>query len=132
MSTPEVFARPPAGSGSAAGQAVPPASAPPVLPPGVSSKTWMNIVALIAPFVSFIIPGSNIAGIVFGHLGIRAADRGEAEHRGMGLAGLIISYIVTALWVLAIIGYIVFVVLLVTECDRNPGSGLCGSSSSFD
>jgi len=122
MTTPDPFAQPPSRSSSAAGQAVPPASAPPVMPPTVSSKTWMNIVALIAPFVSFIIPGSNIAGIVFGHLGIRAADRGEAEHRGLGRAGLIVSYVVTALWILGIIAYVVVVVWFVNECNSNPGS----------
>lgn len=98
---------------------------PPATVTGGKPKTWMNVVAIIAPFAGFIIPGSPIAAIVFGHLGVRAADRGEADQRGLGLAGMILGYVFTALGIIAIVLYLMFVVWAVSSCFGTDPSGAC-------
>ena len=57
--------------------------------PDATSKNWLAIVAIVGAFV---LPP---AGIVFGHLGLSAAKRGEADNRGLALAATIIGYVVT-------------------------------------
>ncbi len=71
-------------------------------------KNWMGIVALIAPFAGCIIPGGGIAGIIFGHLALAAYERGEANNRGLALAGLIVSYVFTAIGLMYIFAFIAF------------------------
>ncbi len=75
--------------------------APMSAPSATKPKTWMNIAALVCSLV-----GISLAGIILGHLGVRAADRGEADNRGLGLAGLIIGYIGIALTLIVIIAII--------------------------
>jgi len=58
-------------------------------------KTWMNIVALITGLMCF-----GPIAVIFGHLGVNAANRGEAEYKGMGTAGLILGYAGLAFYVL--------------------------------
>ena len=92
-------------------------------PPQKKPKSWMNIVSLSAVGVGFVFPLiANVAGIVFGHLGVRAAKRGEADYRGVGLAGLIINYIAAILWVLGIIAYIAIVAWAISESSTYPNS----------
>jgi hypothetical protein len=99
-------------------------------PPQKKSKSWMNIVSLSAVGGGFIIWFfANVAGIVFGHLGRRAAKRGEADYAGVGLAGLILNYIAVILWILGGIAYIVFIFWAVSECDSNPTGSFCSSST---
>ncbi len=82
----------------------------PAAAPGSYPKDWMGIVALIAPFV-----GLAIAGIVFGHLGMAANVRGEANNEGLTRAGLIVSYIFTGVGVLATILYVVLIVIVLRD-----------------
>lgn len=64
--------------------------APP--PPSASSgqKNYLGILALIFPFVFL-----GLVGIVMGHLGLAAVKRGEANNRGVALAGTILSWVFT-------------------------------------
>lgn len=55
--------------------------------PADPGKNWMGLAALIASFV-----GAGLVGIVLGHLGLRAARRGEATNRGIALAGTVLGY----------------------------------------
>jgi hypothetical protein len=92
-------------------------------PPQGKPKSWMNIVSLCAVGAGFFIPFlANVAGIVFGHLGVRAAKRGEADYRGVGLAGLIINYVAAFLWILGIIAYIAFFAWAISESNNYPNS----------
>lgn len=68
----------------AAGGVYDPMPAPPA-PPN-TSKNWMGIVALVLG-----IAGGGILAFVFGGLGIRAANRGEATNKGMARAGIIVA-----------------------------------------
>jgi len=71
-------------------------------------KTWMNWVALGCGLAMFVTGVTGIAAIVFGHLGLAAAQRGEADARGAGIAGLVLGY----LNVLFIIGYVVIFIVM--------------------
>ena len=83
----------------------------------------MNITSLVLSLSGLLLGVTAIAGIVFGHLGLSAAKRGEANNRSLGLAGLIIGYVLTVLGLLAGIAYVVFMVYLVRECGgHNPAS----------
>ncbi len=102
---------------------VPMAPPPPPYGYGTAAKTksWMNVVSLVAVGVSLFMPVvANIAGIVFGHMGIRAADRGEADYRGVGLAGLILNYVIGALMILGVIAYIAFIVWAMSTWGSGP------------
>lgn len=157
--TPQGYAAPPPGyAAPPPGYATPPPTAPAAPtqpgypPPGYSApqqpgyppaaygtygyapqkkpKTWMNIVSLCAVGAALFIPLlANIAGIVFGHLGVRAADRGEADNRGVGMAGLILNYVFAVLWLLGIIAYIVFIAWAINECSTNPNGDFCGGTT---
>jgi hypothetical protein len=72
-------------------------------------KTWMNWVALGCGLAFFVTCISGIAAIVFGHLGLAAAKRGEADARAAGIAGLVLGY----LSVVGIVAYITFFVVAI-------------------
>jgi hypothetical protein len=55
--------------------------------PSDGGKNWMGIAALVSSSV-----GAGLVGIVLGHLGLRAARRGQATNRGIALAGTIVGY----------------------------------------
>ena len=63
-------------------------------------NSWMNIVALVTGLLCF-----GPVAIIFGHLGVRAANRGEADYKGLGIAGLVLGYI-GLVFVLAYFGLI--------------------------
>lgn len=108
QSTP--WGTPPEGGYAPAGQApIPPApAAPPApgyqqayYPPARPPKSWMNITSFVTSLL-----GLSIVGIIFGHLGVNAAKRGEADYKGLGIAGLVIGYlglVVGVIWVIAVI-----------------------------
>ena len=148
------FSTPPGGAAPAPssppGYAVPPSAPPPYpapqqgypapdgyypygYPPQKKPKSWMNIVSLCAVAGTLFFPLlANVAGIVFGHLGRRAAKRGEADYAGVGLAGLIVNYFVAVLCILGIIAYIVFIVWMVNECTTNPNGSFCSGTSTYN
>ena len=69
---------------------------PPVYAPQSKPKTWMNWVAFGCGLAVFFTCVSFIPAIVFGHLGMAAAKRGEADQKGVGIAGLVIGYVALA------------------------------------
>lgn len=103
---PPLYAQPPtAPYGYAA-----PAQAPYYGPDPRTAKNWMNVVSFIASITTIFTGIGAIVGIVFGHLGLAAVKRGEANNKGFGTAGLIIGYGSIALGVLAFLAWIVFFV----------------------
>lgn len=71
--------------------------------PGLK-KTWMNVTALFASFFGIVLGPLALVGVVFGHLGLRAARRGEASLRPFGIAALWIGYIASIFW-LSLFGF---------------------------
>lgn len=61
----------------------------------------MNIVALVTGLIC-----CSPAAIVFGHLGMSASNRGEAQYKGMAIAGLILGYLGLLYWLFWSIGAI--------------------------
>ena len=69
-------------------------------------KTWMNWVAFGCGLGALFTCISFIPAIIFGHLGLAAAKRGEADKRGFGVTGLVIGYVYLA-------GFIAYIALLI-------------------
>jgi hypothetical protein len=123
-------AQPPPGYGVPQGYGGPPGygvpqgyGGPPAYKNPAEAKNWMNVASLALSLSGLILGITAIAGIVFGHLGLSAVKRGEANNRSLGLAGLIIGYVLTGLGLLIGIAYVVFMVYLIQECGGdNPAS----------
>ncbi|WP_062299521.1 DUF4190 domain-containing protein [Demequina maris] len=73
------------------------------------TKTWMNVTSLVCALLVPVV-GSLLA-IIFGHLGVAASKRGDADYKGIGIAGLVIGY----LGLLAGIAYFVIAIALVAS-----------------
>lgn len=96
--------------------------------PGSNSKNVLGILALIAPFVCL-----PPVGIILGHLGLSAVKKGQANNRGIALAGTIISWIVTAFSAVFLV--LVFVGALNssnTEFSFDPESGVTADAGALD
>ncbi|GIG53383.1 DUF4190 domain-containing protein [Demequina activiva] len=79
-----------------------------------TQKNWMGIVSLVASLSTIVTGIGCIAGIVFGHLGLNAAKNGEANNRGLSLAGLITGYVFLGIGLLVVAAYVVFFAVLVS------------------
>ncbi|MFV0632818.1 DUF4190 domain-containing protein [Demequina sp.] len=93
--------------------------------PGNTEKNWMGVTSLVLSILGFFTGITAIGGIVFGHLGLGAAKRGEADNRGMALAGVIIGYIIVVLSILAIIAILAFSGWLIGECGGSNPADWC-------
>lgn len=76
--------------------------------PAGTQKDWMGVTALVLSLATVVTGFTWIGGIIFGHLGLAAAKRGEASNRGMALAGAIIGWAFGGLVVLGVLGLILF------------------------
>ncbi len=97
---------------------------PPVTPPPapaysaapVGPKT--NTLAIVALILGIVVP---IGGIITGHIALGQIKRtGEGGH-GLALAGTIIGYALSALWIIFWIIYIVFIVAIVGTGIASTG-----------
>lgn len=70
-----------------------------------------NTLAIVSLVLSLV--GVAIGGIITGHIALSQIKRTGEGGRGLALAGTIIGYVVTALSILGIIAYIIFIVVLV-------------------
>lgn len=96
----------------------PPSGEPvPVPPPGggypSSPQNGMGTAALVMGILQFVCLGiiGSILAIVFGKIGMERADQGLANNRGVAKAGFILGIIGV---VLALIGLVIFIILLST------------------
>ena len=87
------------------------AQVPPPYPGAAVSteKDWMGVTALVLSLATLLTGFTWIGGIIFGHLGLAAAKRGEASNRGMALAGTVIGWVFGGLAILAIVGFILLI-----------------------
>ncbi|MDN4477370.1 DUF4190 domain-containing protein [Demequina lignilytica] len=86
-------------------------------------KNWMNTTGMVLSLLGLITGITAIAGVIFGHLGLAAVKRGEADNRGQGVAALVIGYILIVLGIVATIAIIAFAGWFVNECGGdNPAS----------
>ncbi|WP_062520108.1 DUF4190 domain-containing protein [Demequina silvatica] len=95
-----------------------------------TEKNWMGVTALVLSLAGLFTGITAIAGIVFGHLSLGAVKRGEADNRGVGLAGLIIGYVITVLGILVLIGLFAAFGWLAFECGGDSPADWCTSTGS--
>jgi len=106
--------------------------AQPGAPRNGTQKNWMGITSLVLSLVGLLTWFTAIAGIVFGHLGLAAARRGEADNRGVSLGGLITGYVIAVLGLLMGIAMIAFLAWAASECGGdNPADWCTGDDGSF-
>ncbi|WP_037316288.1 DUF4190 domain-containing protein [Amycolatopsis orientalis] len=73
----------------------------------------MAVASLVCSLIGLVMCFPAILGIIFGHIALSKAKRGEAGGQGMAQAGMVVGYVVTALWLIPVILWFVFVVLAV-------------------
>ncbi|WP_062299526.1 DUF4190 domain-containing protein [Demequina maris] len=84
----------------------------PQRPPGQSgAKTWMNITSFVTSIL-----GLGLVGVIFGHLGVSASNKGEADLKGLGIAGLILGYVQIVIGIIVLIAVIVGI----ASCASDP------------
>lgn len=103
------FAEPgePVGTAAVAAPAEPTAPAAPPSTPG--ALPTYNVFAIVALASAFVIP---ILGIVFGHLALRELKTTTQQGREMAIVGLVIGYVLTAAYAVAILATIMFSFLM--------------------
>jgi hypothetical protein len=102
-------------------------AAPGYPPPGgyggynlqATEKNAWGVAALVLAIAGVtLVPGiGSILGVVFGHLGLKAAKEGRADNRGVALAGVIVGYVGLALTLVIVI--LVVVVLAAVSSDPH-------------
>ncbi len=117
MTEPPYYPPPPAPYGT------PPPYGPGPYPyPPPPATNGMAIASLICAFVFAPL------GIVFGHISLSQIRRSGEEGRGLAIAGLVISYLVTVLTILAVIAGIALfgwaAKVVREEAARNGGAGI--------
>ncbi|WNM24633.1 DUF4190 domain-containing protein [Demequina capsici] len=92
-----------------------------------SDKNWMGIVSLVTSLL-----GISLIAVILGHLGLRAVKRGEADNKGIALAGTIIGWLGIAGSILVIIALIAFSATFSSAFDDSGSwSSTAGPSTSF-
>jgi len=126
------YAQPPyaqSGYGQQPQYSAPPQYGYPAGPRPGTEKNWMGITSLVLSLSGLIFGITAIAGIVFGHLGLAAANRGEADNRGVALGGLITGYVLVGLGIITTIIVLVFFGALVggvlDECLGSDPAAWC-------
>lgn len=78
-----------------------------------------NTFAFLAIIFAFISP---IAGIIFGHIGLNQIKRTGDSGRGIGLTGLILSYLAVLGWILFIVLYVSFIAVMIGSLSSMSNS----------
>ena len=99
---------------------------PPAPPPGYAyaanyyaantSDNWMGIASFVLSLSSLLFGITCIPGIIFGHMGLAAANKGRANNRGFALAGVIIGWVFLGLGLL-------FIALLAVAASVDGSGG---------
>ena len=68
-----------------------------------TQKNNLGVWALVLGIVGFCCGPLGIGAIILGRQSQQAADRGEANNRGLGTAGFVLGVIVVAFWILGLV-----------------------------
>ena len=68
----------------------------------------LAVASLVCSLIGIFFCIPSILGIVFGHVAYSKAKRGEAGGQGMAQAGMIIGYVIVALWTIPLLLWLVF------------------------
>src|ERR1700757_4956523 len=85
----------------------PPGFYPPMYPPPRRTNA-MAIAALVSAFV--VAP----LGIVFGHIALSQIRRSGEDGRGLAIAGLVLGYVFTGMYLMLIVIYVIFFAWMAT------------------
>jgi peptidyl-prolyl cis-trans isomerase B (cyclophilin B) len=88
---------------------------PPAYPPPRQTNS-MAIVALVSVLVFAPL------GIVFGHIALSQIRRSDEDGKGLAIAGLVIGYILTGLFLLVIVFWLILFVVLANEINKLPST----------
>ncbi len=86
--------------------------------PAPPPTNGMAIASLICAFVFAPL------GIVFGHISLSQIKKSGEEGRGLAIAGLVISYLVTVLSIVVIFAGVVFFSWMARELEKTGGAGI--------
>lgn len=80
-----------------------------------ATSTQVNVFALVGFILSLV--GiftfvTSIVGVVLGHVSLKQIRQTQEQGHGMAVAALVIGYVTIGLWVLALVGFVLFTVLL--------------------
>lgn len=103
------------------------AASPYSTPGNDSSKNWMGIVALIGGIAGFVSGGVlGLAGIIFGFLGLSAANKGEANNKGFSITGIVLGFLTVLGWIAAWI--LIFILIFASASAVDEGRRAAGQS----
>ncbi len=81
-----------------------------------TDKNWMGLTSLILSLL-----GVSLGGVILGHMGLRAVKRGEADNRGVALAGTIIGWLGFVIVTIGIIAAVAIPVYLNQQIESTLG-----------
>jgi peptidyl-prolyl cis-trans isomerase B (cyclophilin B) len=93
----------------------PPGFYPPAYPPPRQTNS-MAVVALVGALVFAPL------GIVFGHIALSQIRRSDEDGKGLAIAGLVIGYIFTVLFLLVIVFWLAMLVVFANEIHKLPST----------
>jgi peptidyl-prolyl cis-trans isomerase B (cyclophilin B) len=95
----------------------PPQSSPGVYPPMYPVPRQTNAMAIAALVSAFVVAP---LGIVFGHIALSQLKRNDEDGRGLAIAGLVIGYVFTGMFVVLFVIWIAMMAWVVNEMDNLP------------
>jgi peptidyl-prolyl cis-trans isomerase B (cyclophilin B) len=97
----------------------PPQPAPGFYPPAYPPPRQTNSMAIVA-LVSALVFAP--LGIVFGHIALSQIRHSDEDGKGLAIAGLVIGYVLTGLFLLVIVFWLILFVVLANEIQRLPST----------
>jgi peptidyl-prolyl cis-trans isomerase B (cyclophilin B) len=97
-------------------QPIPPTSTPYTGTTDPTQRT--NVLAIIALILGIVVPPG---GIICGHIALSQIKKTRENGRGLALAGTIIGYVLTILYILFIVGIFVFYAIVIGSVASSGG-----------
>jgi peptidyl-prolyl cis-trans isomerase B (cyclophilin B) len=97
----------------------PPQPAPGFYPPAYPPPRQTNSMAIVALVTALVFAP---LGIVFGHIALSQIRHSDEDGKGLAIAGLVIGYVLTGLFLLVIVFWLILFVVLANEIDRLPST----------
>ncbi len=94
----------------------PPPPPPPWYPPAYQPRP-MNAMAIAALVSAFVLAP---LGIVFGHIALSQIRRTDEDGKGLAIAGLVVGYVVTGLFVLGLLFWLIVFAWVFSQVDNYP------------
>ena len=93
---------------------------------GSTEKNSLGVISLVSGVVGFVVSLAGIVAIVTGFMSLKAVKNGQANNRGMGLTGLILGFVTTAL---GLIGIVVLIIMMAVGIGSESNTASPSSPS---